>query len=65
MSIFAIMHLKAVASPGRWRLLIAVLTAVAIAAVVVLAALLIGLSQPPGDGRIPHPEPAPAPVPQR
>jgi hypothetical protein len=31
----------------------------------VLAALLIGLSQPPGDGRIPHPEPAPAPVPQR
>jgi len=49
----------------RRTALIAALNAVAIAAIIVLAAVLFGLSQPPGDGRVPHPEPAPAPVPQR
>jgi hypothetical protein len=65
MSIFAVTRRQAVTHPGRPRMLVAVLTAVAIAAVIVLAAVLVGLSQPPTDGRIPHPEPNPAPVPHR
>jgi hypothetical protein len=65
MSIPDVTRRKAVAPPGRWRMLGAVLTALAIAAIVVLAAVLLGLSQAPGDGRVPHPEPAPAPVAQR
>jgi hypothetical protein len=46
-------------------MLVAVLTGVAIAAIIVLTAVLVGLSRAPEDGPIPHPEPAPAPVPQR
>jgi hypothetical protein len=65
MSILAVTHRKTVTPAGRSRTLVAVLTAVAIAAIIVLAAVLVGLSQPPEDGRVPHPEPLPAPVPQR
>jgi hypothetical protein len=55
---------KAVPPPGRWRMLGEALTALASAAIAVLAAVVLGLSRGSGDGRVPHPEPAPAPVPQ-
>jgi len=49
--------------PIGWRTtLVAILTTAAIAAITVLAAALMNLSQTSGDGRLPHPEPAPAPV---
>jgi hypothetical protein len=65
MSIFAATTRQGTTPPGRSRMLVAVLTTVAIVAVFVLAAVLLGLSQTPGDGRVPHPEPAPAPILQR
>jgi hypothetical protein len=66
MSIFAVTRRKTVTHAGQWRMLVAILTAAAIAAVIVLAAALLGLSQAPAGGRVPHPEPAPAPpVPRR
>jgi hypothetical protein len=62
MSTSAVTRWQAMVSPGRWRMLVAVLTAIAIAAIIVLAAVLVGVSQTPRDGRVPHPEPAPAPI---
>jgi hypothetical protein len=65
MSIFAVKPRNVGTPHGWWTILFAVLAAVAFAATVVLVAFLVGLSQAPGDGRVPNPEPAPAPVPQR
>jgi hypothetical protein len=65
MSLFAVKPRNVETPRGRWTILYAVLAAFALAATIVLAALLVGLSQAPVDGRVPNPEPAPAPVPQR
>jgi hypothetical protein len=43
-------------------MLVAVLTAAAIAAIIVLAAALVSFPHSGGYGRVPHPEPAPAPI---
>jgi hypothetical protein len=48
-------------SVRRMALIVAV-TAVAFAAVIVLAATLVSLPHSAGYGRVPDPEPAPAPI---
>ena len=46
----------------RRTALIAAVTAVALAAVIVLVAALLSLPHSADYGRVPHPEPAPAPI---